>query len=119
MKYDDSNIFNKILNGIIPCDSIYEDEEILCFKDINPIATVHVLIIAKEKYISFDDFISNANEKLIVSFFKKIKFIAKKLNINNEGYRIISNHGSNANQEVPHFHVHLVGGQNLGGIKAK
>ena len=91
----------------------------MCFKDTNPIANVHVLIIPKEKYISFDDFVSNADKNNIVSFFKKVKTIAKQLNINDDGYRIITNHGSNANQEVPHFHIHLVGGENLGGIKGK
>ena len=62
---------------------------------------------------------SNADKNNIVSFFKKVKTIAKQLNINDDGYRIITNHGSNANQEVPHFHIHLVGGENLGGIKGK
>ena len=119
MKYDNSNIFNKILNKEIPCDKIYEDEEILCFKDISPIANIHVLIIPKEKYISFDDFVSNADSATISSFFRKIKKIANQLDIDKDGYRIITNHGPNANQEVPHFHIHLVGGENLGGIKGK
>jgi len=117
MNYDDSNIFAKILKGEIPCEKIYEDEEVLCFKDIKPVASKHVLIIPKEKYISFDDFILNADQKSITSFFKKIKIIADKLDINNNGYRIITNHGPNANQEVPHFHIHLLGGENLRGIK--
>ena len=119
MSYDDSNIFNKILLGYIPCEKIYEDEEILCFKDIKPIAKIHVLIIPKEKYISFNDFVSNASENTITSFFKKIQKIADKLNISKSGYRIISNHSLDANQEVPHFHIHLVGGENLCGIKGK
>ena len=117
MQYDNSNIFYKILNKEIPCDKIYEDEEILCFKDISPIANIHVLIIPKEKYISFDDFVSNADSATISSFFRKIKKIANQLDIDKDGYRIITNHGPNANQEVPHFHVHVLGGENLRGLR--
>tara|TARA_B100000029_G_C17574356_1_gene957685 strand:+ start:704 stop:1066 length:363 start_codon:yes stop_codon:yes gene_type:complete len=117
--YDDDNIFSKILKGEIPCDKVYEDENILCFKDINPIAKIHVLIIPKEKYVSFNDFVINAGEKKISYFFKTVEKIAKKLNIIESGYRIITNHGMDANQEVPHFHLHLLGKENLGGIKYK
>ena len=119
MNYDNNNIFSKILKGEIPCDKVYEDDEILCFKDINPAAKIHVLIIPKDKYISFNDFITKANDKKITSFFKSIEKIAKKLNLIDSGYRIISNHGMDANQEVSHFHFHLLGKENLGGISSK
>ena len=114
MKYDESNIFNKILKGEIPCDKVYEDEEVLCFKDINPKAPVHVLVIPKSKHISFVDFINNSNKDIVASFFQKVGRIAKKLNLIESGYRIITNHGLDANQEVPHFHIHILGKKKLG-----
>ena len=117
MSYDNENIFSKILKGEIPCDKVYEDESVLCFKDINPIAKIHVLIIPKDKYISFNDFVTNASSEKISYFFKTVEKIAKKLNVIDSGYRIITNHGMDANQEVPHFHLHLLGKENLGGIK--
>ena len=119
MTYDKSNLFAKILSGEIPCEKIYEDDDVLCFNDINPQATIHVLIIPKGEYVSFDDFVTKADTKTIEIFFKKIKLIADKLDLKNTGYRIVSNHGLNANQEIPHFHVHLLAGENLGGILKK
>ena len=119
MIYDNQNIFAKILRNEIPCDKIYEDDEVLCFKDINPVAKIHVLLIPKGEFMSLEDFVSKAESKTISSFFKKINKIVKVLNLENSGYRIISNHGKDANQEVPHFHVHILGGENLGGIKNK
>ncbi|MBI28919.1 MAG: putative HIT-like protein [Alphaproteobacteria bacterium MarineAlpha5_Bin11] len=118
-KYDNSNIFAKILRSEIPCKKVYEDDDILCFYDINPIADTHVLVIPKREYRSFDDFVTTAEPEYISLFFNKVAMIAKKLGLIESGYRIISNHGLNANQEVPHFHVHLIGGENLGGIKYK
>tara|TARA_Y100001970_G_C13723278_1_gene597741 strand:- start:247 stop:603 length:357 start_codon:yes stop_codon:yes gene_type:complete len=115
--YDETNIFNKIIKGEIPCEKIYEDDEVLCFKDINPIAKIHVLFIPKEKYVSFDDFVQKSEPNKITSYFKKLQLIAKKLNLQNSGYRIIANHGSDAGQEVPHFHFHLLGGEKIGGLK--
>ena len=117
MNYDKENIFSKILKGQIPCEKIYEDKEVLCFNDISPVSKIHVLIIPKNEYVSFDDFVSSASDKEVINFFKIIKKIAKKLNINESGYRLIANHGKAANQEVPHFHFHLLGGEDLGGIK--
>ena len=119
MTYDNQNIFAKILRGEIPCDKIYEDDEVLCFKDINPIAKTHVLLIPKGEFISFDDFVVKAESITVVSFFNKINTITRQLNLQKSGYRIISNHGKDANQEVPHFHIHIVGGEDLGGIKSK
>jgi len=117
MKYNNNNIFFKILKGQIPCDKVYEDEMVLCFKDINPVSEIHLLVIPKNKYISFDDFVSGSRDQELVGFFKSIKKITKKLKIDKSGYRLIANHGKNANQEVPHFHFHLLGGEDLGGIK--
>ena len=112
--YNDDNIFAKILEGKIPCNKIYEDKGVLCFQDINPVSKIHVLIIPKSKYVYFHDFVSKANEETITSFFNSIKIIVEKLDLVNSGYRLITNHGMNANQEVPHFHVHILGGNSLG-----
>jgi len=119
MTYDKSNIFAKILRKEISCEKIYEDEEVFSFKDINPLAPVHILVIPKGEYISFNDFIEKAEHKTITSFFKKVQLILNKYNLKETGYRIITNHGLDANQEVPHFHIHILGGENLGGIKGK
>ena len=117
MKYNDDNIFAKIIKKEIPCEKIYEDEDVLSFKDINPLAPVHVLVIPKKNYVSFDDFMNNAEKDYIISFFEKLKLVINKLNISKSGYRIISNHGMDANQEVQHFHFHILAGDNLGGIR--
>ena len=112
--YDDNNIFAKILRSEIQCDKIYEDKDVLFFKDINPIAKIHVLGIPKLKCTNYEDFIKQANEKTVFGFFDKILHVVKKLNLNEQGYRLISNSGSNGGQEVPHFHVHIIGGEELG-----
>ena len=119
MNYDDSNIFAKIIRKEIPCEKVYEDEDILCFKDINPSAQTHVLIIPKDNYLSFGDFVSKASSDKISNYFKKIKLIAEKLELNKSGYRLITNCGKNANQEVLHFHMHMLGGENLGPLLSK
>lgn len=119
MNYDKSNIFAKILRKEIPCDTIYEDEDILCFKDINPSAKIHVLIIPKGEFTSFSDFVKKAGSEKVSEYFKKVDLVAGKLGLIKSGYRIISNFGNDANQEVEHFHTHLLGGENLGGIIAK
>ena len=109
MKYDDNNIFAKILRGEIPCKKIYEDDYVLSFHDINPQKKIHALVIPKGEYIDFDDFVKNAKEKEIVEFFKGISHVAKILKISNVegGYRILSNISINGGQEVPHLHFHI------------
>ena len=118
-EYNNTNIFAKIIRGEIPCNKVYEDKEALCFYDINPQAKIHVLLIPKGEYVSYDDFVDKADDKTIVSFFNKINLIIKKLKLETSGFRIISNTGINANQEVPHFHIHILGSENLGGINSK
>ncbi len=112
--YDDQNIFAKILRGEIPCNKVYEDEFVLAFHDIQPQSKVHVLVIPKGAYISFDDFSQEASDAELAGFFRAAGKIARDLGIAGEGYRALANHGVNANQEVPHFHLHLFGGQPLG-----
>ncbi len=114
--YDENNIFAKIIRKEIPCDSIYEDEQVLFFKDINPQAKIHILGIPKNKVKNFRDFISSCENETVVYFFQKTNEIIKKLGVDKGGYRIVTNDGKNANQEVPHFHIHILAGEKLGRI---
>lgn len=116
MEYDDNNVFAKIIRGDLSCDKIYEDDELLAFMDISPAAPVHVLVVPKGKYVSFDDFTINAEARQVGEFFAKVRMIAEKAGVTRSGYRIITNHGSDATQTVPHFHVHIIGGRPLGGL---
>jgi diadenosine tetraphosphate (Ap4A) HIT family hydrolase len=112
--YDNNNIFAKILRNEIKCDKIYEDQYALAFADISPQAPVHILVIPKGAYICFADFSSNASEKEISGFFKAVGIVAKNAKLDESGYRLITNNGRDADQVVPHFHVHILGGKNLG-----
>lgn len=114
--YDQNNIFAKIIRGEISSKKVYEDEEVLAFHDVTPAAPVHVLVVPKGEFTSFDDFISNADDELIGDFFQKVSMIANQLEIQRTGYRIITNIGKDASQSVPHFHVHILGGKPLGGL---
>ena len=117
MKYDDQNVFAKILREEIPCKKIYEDEFVLSFHDINPQKKVHALVIPKGKYVDLDDFSQNASPKEMAGLLKGINIVAKKLGISvddGEGYRALSNIGENGGQEVPHLHFHLFGGEKIG-----
>ena len=117
MKYDDQNIFAKILRGEIPCEKIYEDEFILSFHDINPQKKVHALVIPKGRYVNLDDFSKNASSKEMEGLLKGINIVAEKLGISvdtGNGYRVLSNISENGGQEVPHLHFHLFGGEKIG-----
>jgi histidine triad (HIT) family protein len=116
--YDDKNIFARIIAGEIPCDKVYDDENTIAFKDISPAAPIHILVLPKGKYISYDDFITKAPSEIIHKFFQAVQKIAADLNLTKSGYRIITNHGDNAGQSVPHFHIHILGGQTLGPLIA-
>ena len=116
--YDKENIFAKIIRKEIPCKLVYEDDQIIAFHDVSPAAPVHVLVVPKGEYISFDDFVVVADEEVVGSFFAKIRNIACDLGVDKTGYRIIMNHGADASQTVPHFHVHIIGGTKLGGLIA-
>lgn len=105
-------IFCKISKGEIPCNKVYEDEEILAFRDINPIAPVHILVIPK-KHIKSAAELSEDDEALIGKMFTVIKNIAKENHLES-GYRIVNNCGEDGGQEVPHLHFHLLGGTKLG-----
>ncbi|OHC75602.1 MAG: histidine triad nucleotide-binding protein [Rhodospirillales bacterium RIFCSPLOWO2_12_FULL_58_28] len=114
MAYDAKNIFAKILRGEIPCAKVYEDDFALAFNDINPQAPVHVLVIPKGPYASMDDFSADATEAEAAGFWRAVATTARELGLNKGGYRILANNGRDANQEVPHFHVHIFAGRNLG-----
>jgi len=116
MSYDKNNIFAKILRGEIPCKTVYENEYVLSFYDINPQKKIHVLVVPKGEYIDLDDFISKAPEKEIIEFHKAIIHIVKMLKISNQeaGYRVLSNIGKDGGQEVPHLHYHIFGGEKIG-----
>lgn len=116
MTYDSSNIFARILRGEIPCKPVYEDDVVMAFHDIAPAAPVHVLVIPKGEYTSFDDFCRKAGVQAVGLFFEKVQAIATELELAATGYRLITNHGSDASQSVPHFHVHILGGRPLGGL---
>ena len=116
MSYDPNNVFAKILRGEIPCDRVYEDEHALAFRDIAPQAPVHVLVIPKGPFRSLDDFSRDAPDALIAGFFRAVGHVARELGLAEPGYRMLSNHGADAHQEVPHLHIHLFGGRDLGGM---
>ena len=116
MAYDDNNIFAKILKGEIPCDKIYEDEHVFAFRDIVPQAPVHVLVIPKGQYISQQDFGEQASEAEIAGFYRAVSKIAEQEGLTEGGYRAIANIGDDGGQEVPHFHLHILGDSKLGGM---
>ena len=117
MKYDDNNIFAKVLRGEIPFKKIYEDEHVLSFHDINPQKKIHALVVPKGKYVDLDDFNAKASDKEIVGLIKGISIVAKKLGISvdvGKGYRTLVNTSDHGGQEVPHLHFHLFGGEKVG-----
>lgn len=114
MSYDDNNIFARILRGEIPAKKVYEDDFAFAFHDIAPAAPVHVLVIPKGKYLSIADFGANASEQEIAGFYRAVSKVANDLGLTEEGFRTIANTGVNGGQEVPHYHVHLLGGKKIG-----
>ena len=117
--YDDNNIFARILRGEIPAKPVFENEHAFAFHDINPQAPIHVLVIPKGRYVSMADFSANAPDALQAGFWRAVGDIARQLGLEEDGYRILANAGTNSHQEVPHLHVHLFGGQPLGPMIAR
>ncbi|WP_248477923.1 histidine triad nucleotide-binding protein [Tepidibacter aestuarii] len=105
-------IFCKIINGEIPSNKVYEDEKVLAFKDINPIAPVHILVIPKKHYESIID-IQDDEMDIVAHIHKTINKIADDMNFKEDGFRIINNCGENAGQEVKHIHYHIIAGKTL------
>jgi histidine triad (HIT) family protein len=117
--YDETNIFARILRGEIPCRKAYEDEHALAFHDINPQAPVHILVIPKGPYVSWDDFSERASADEIAGFVRAVGHVARTEGLVAPGYRLLANTGMNSGQEVPHLHVHLFGGRPLGPMLAR
>ena len=114
LPYDDQNIFAKILRGEIPNRTVHEDEWALAFHDINPQAPIHILVIPKGAYVSWDDFSARASEAEIADFIRAVGHVAREQGLVAPGYRLLANAGLDSHQEVPHLHVHLFGGKALG-----
>lgn len=114
LAYDPGNVFARILRGEIPCNKVYEDEHALAFNDLHPKAPVHVLVIPKGPYVSVADFGAKASAEEIAGFWRAVSKVAADQGLPDAGFRIIANAGLNGGQEVPHFHVHVLGGRALG-----
>jgi histidine triad (HIT) family protein len=123
MSYDTNNIFAKILRKEIPCDKVYEKYHVLAFKDINPQAKIHVLVIPKGAYVNMDDFSQNAKNDEIVALTRALGEVTKIVGLSSysegKGYRYIGNNGPDGGQEVPHLHFHIIGGEPLGRMVSK
>lgn len=117
-EYDPENIFAKILRGDIPNKTVFETEHTLAFEDINPHAPTHILVIPKGPYVNFDHFVGSASDLEIADFFRAAGRIAEEAGLaesaGGAGYRVSSNAGPHGAQEVPHFHMHVMGGRPLG-----
>lgn len=105
-------VFCKIIKGQIPSKKVYEDDEILAFYDINPIAKVHVLVIPKMHIKSLQE-LKEENKDLLFHLFEKINEVAKIVGVDKTGFRVISNVGEDAGQAVKHLHFHILGGEKL------
>lgn len=116
--YDPNNIFAKILRGEIPCKKVYENDHALAFHDIGAKAPVHVLVIPKGAYVSITDFSRKASAEEQAGFFHAVGEVIKITGVEETGFRSIANTGANGGQEVPHFHLHILGGRHLGPMLA-
>jgi diadenosine tetraphosphate (Ap4A) HIT family hydrolase len=117
--YDETNIFARILRGEIPAKTAYEDAHALAFHDIAAQAPVHILVIPKGPYVSWDDFSARASDAEIAGFVRAVGHVAREQGLVEPGYRLLANTGPNSGQEVPHLHVHLFGGGGLGPMLAR
>ena len=120
--YDPQNIFARILRGEIPNDTVLETAHTLVFRDIHPQAPVHLLVIPKGPYVNLDHFTTAASAEEIADFWRLAAQVARDLGVTEgeggSGYRAITNAGANSHQEVPHFHLHILGGRPLGPLLA-
>ena len=111
--YDTNNIFAKIIRGEIPANKVYEDDKILAFHDMFPLAPIHCIVIPKKEYVDYSDFVSNASAEDICYYFATIDKIATQLGLGDEGFRLCTNRGTKSGQSVFHFHTHILGGTKL------
>ncbi len=112
--YDDQNVFAKILRSELPCNKVYEDEWSLAFHDIAPQAPVHILVIPKGAYVSWDDFSARASAEEIAGLTRAVGHVAREAALVEPGYRLLVNTGTDGGQEIPHLHFHVFGGKPLG-----
>lgn len=119
LPYDNQNIFAKILRGEIPNRTVYDDQYALAFNDISPQAPIHVLVIPKGAFVSWDDFSERGSDAQIAGFVRAVGKVARDLGLVEPGYRLLANTGIDSHQEVPHLHVHLFGGKPLGPMLAR
>jgi histidine triad (HIT) family protein len=113
-KYDPNNIFARIIRNELPSKKVYEDAHVLAIEDMYKQAPVHILLLPKGEYTSFNDFTQNASADAVQYFFAKAQEIAASHGLVDSGYRIIMNHGADGMQTVPHFHLHILGKKKLG-----
>ena len=118
-KYNKENVFAKIIRGELSCDKVFESTYSLAFKDVNPRAQIHVLVVPKKAYISFSDFALKSSNDEKIDIFNTIFMVAEKEKIKKSGYRVLTNCGKDGHQEVQHLHFHVLGGQPLGSFIKK
>ena len=119
LEYDKKNIFAQILRGDMPCSKVLESNYTLAFRDINPRAKVHILVIPKKSYINLNDFILYSEDIEKIDIFGAISKIVEQENLIERGYRVLTNIGEDGHQDVQHLHFHILGGQPLGGFIKK
>jgi len=116
--YDENNVFARILRGELPCDAVMETDFTLVMKDIRPQAPQHVLVIPKGAYVTLDHFLKEATSPERDDFFATVGTVLERMKLpasrDGKGYRVITNAGEDGFQEVPHLHVHILGGRWLG-----
>ncbi len=116
LPYDDTNIFARILRGELPSRAVFEDDHALAFHDISPQAPVHILVIPKGAYVNWDDFTVRGSDAEITGFIRAVGHVARQAGLAEPGYRLLSNIGGHGHQEVPHLHVHIFGGVQMGAM---
>ena len=114
--YDPNNVYAKILRGEIPCREVYRDDWALAFHDINPQAPLHILVIPTGPYVSWADFSAKADADEIAGFVRAVGHVAREQGLAEPGYRLLANIGQHGHQEVPHLHVHIFGGRQMGAM---
>lgn len=114
--YDPTNVFARILRDEIPSRRVYEDDFAVAFHDLNPQAPVHLLVIPRGAYVSWADFSAHASDAEIAGFVRAVGAVARAQGLEEPGYRLLANAGVHAHQEVPHLHVHIFGGTQMGAM---
>lgn len=111
--YDNSNIFAKIIRKEAGANIVYEDNKVIAFYDIKPIATTHILIVPKGEYIDYCDFITRAPSMDVYHYFSVINELVRCYKLHKSGFKLVTNNGANAGQEVFHFHTHIISNQSI------